>query len=76
LLLERLTNSPALVGAMSVADAVPMLILSFNRGVVADRVEKKYIVLLGQVGFALTSLGTAIALSADTGTESVRLVFS
>jgi len=39
-------------------------------------VEKKYIVLLGQVGFALTSLGTAIALSADTGTESVRLVFS
>jgi MFS family permease len=63
LLLARLTNSPVLVGAMSFAGAIPMVILSFIGGVVADRIEKKFMVLLGQVGFALTSLGTAIALS-------------
>jgi MFS family permease len=63
LLLERLTNSPAIVGVMSLAGAMPMLFLSFIGGVIADRIEKKFIVLIGQAGFALTSLGTAIALN-------------
>ena len=63
LLLERLTNSPVIVGAMSLAGAIPMLILSFFGGVIADRVEKKFLILLGQAGFAITSLITAIALN-------------
>jgi MFS family permease len=63
LLLERLTNSPVIVGAMALSGAIPMLILSFLGGVIADRVEKKYLIVVGQAGFALTSLITAIALS-------------
>jgi len=63
LLLERLTNSPVILGVMSLTGAIPMLILSLWGGVIADRVEKKYIVVLGQAGFALTSLVMAIVLS-------------
>jgi MFS family permease len=63
LLLERLTHSPAIVGAMFLANAIPMLILSLFGGVIADRVEKKYVLLLGQVAFALVSLAVAIALT-------------
>jgi MFS family permease len=63
LLLERLTGSPVIVGAMSLANAIPMLVLSLFGGVIADRVEKKYVLLLGQASFALISLCVAIALS-------------
>jgi MFS family permease len=63
LLIERMTHSPVILGAMSLAGAVPMVVLALLGGVIADRVEKKYLVLFGQVGFALISLGTAIALS-------------
>lgn len=63
LLIERITNSPAILGIMSLAGAIPMLILSLFGGLIADRIEKKYIILLGQAGFALVSLVTAITLS-------------
>jgi len=63
LLIERMTNSPAILGVMSLAGAIPMVILSLCGGVIADRIERKYLVALGQAGFALTSLVTAIALS-------------
>jgi MFS family permease len=70
LLIERMTNSPAIMGILSLAGAVPMVILSLFGGVIADRVEKKYLVAIGQGGFAVTSLATAIALS--TGYLSVE----
>lgn len=63
LLLKRLTDSPAIVGAMSLAHAIPMVILSLFGGVIADRIEKKYVLLLGQVAFALVSLAVALALT-------------
>lgn len=63
LLLKRLTGSPAIVGVMSLANAIPMLTLSLFGGVIADRVEKKYVLLIGQVAFALVSLAIAIALT-------------
>jgi len=63
MLLKRLTDSPAIVGTMSLANAIPMLILSLFGGVIADRVEKKYVLLFGQIAFALISLGIAIALT-------------
>lgn len=71
LLIYRLTNSAALLGAMSLANAVPMVSLSLFGGVIADRVQKKYVILLGQAGSALTSLGVAIALTIGyLGTEN------
>jgi MFS family permease len=63
MLIKRLTSSPAIVGAMSIANAVPMLILSLFGGVIADRVEKKYVLLYGQLAFAMISLGIALALT-------------
>src|SRR3989337_823522 len=63
MLLWRLTNSAAILGTMSLAGSIPMLILSLFGGVIADRVEKKYVLLFGQIAFALISLGIAIALT-------------
>jgi len=63
LLLYRLTGSVSILGAMALAQSIPMLTLSLIGGVIADRVQKKYIVLIGQVGSALISLGIALALT-------------
>ncbi len=63
LLIYRLTGSPAILGAMSLAAAIPMVSLSLFGGVIADRVQKKYVMLLGQAGSAIVSLGIALALS-------------
>lgn len=63
LLIYRLTSSPAILGAMSLAFAVPMLGLGLFGGVIADRVQKKYVMLIGQAASAVLALGVAIALS-------------
>jgi MFS family permease len=63
LLIYRLTNSAAILGAMSFANAVPQLILVLYGGVIADRVQKKYVVVFGQAAFAIASLGVALALT-------------
>ncbi|MEK7353278.1 MAG: MFS transporter [Chloroflexota bacterium] len=63
MLLWRLTNSAAILGAMSFAGAIPMLTLSLFGGVIADRVEKKYVLLFGQLAFAVISLGIALTLT-------------
>jgi MFS family permease len=62
LLIYRLTNSAAILGIMSFANAIPMLILALYGGVIADRLQKKYILLAGQAISALISLAVAIAL--------------
>jgi len=63
LLIFRLTNSPAILGAMSLAFAIPMLSLALFGGVIADRVQKKYVLLFGQAASAVLSLGVALALA-------------
>jgi|WetSurMetagenome_2_1015567.scaffolds.fasta_scaffold34974_2 MFS transporter, DHA1 family, staphyloferrin A biosynthesis exporter len=63
LLIYDLTNSSVILGAMSFANAIPMLICSLFGGLVADRLEKKWVLLAGQTAFALVSLGIAIALT-------------
>jgi len=63
LLIYRLTESPAILGAMSFANAIPMLSLSLFGGVIADRLQKKYVMLIGQAAFAVVSLGVALALT-------------
>ena len=62
-LLKRLTSSPTIVGAMAFANAIPMLTLSLFGGVIADRVQKKYVLLIGQAGSAVISLGVALTLT-------------
>ncbi|MBA7637305.1 Enterobactin exporter EntS [subsurface metagenome] len=63
LLIYRLTGSAAILGAISFAHAVPTLSLSLFGGVIADRVQKKYVMLIGQTGSAVVALGTALALT-------------
>ncbi len=48
LLVYRLTGSMASLGAMALANALPMLFLSMFGGVIADRFHKKYVLIIGQ----------------------------
>jgi len=63
LLIYRLTGSAAILGMMSLAHALPMLLLSLFGGVIADRVQKKYVIIAGQLGSAVVSLGIALSLT-------------
>lgn len=63
LLIYRVTNSAAILGAMGFSGAIPMLICSFFGGIIADRFNKKLVMIIGQSVFALTSLMVAIPLS-------------
>lgn len=48
LLVYRLTGSMAILGAMALANALPMLFLSMFSRVIADRFHKKYVLIIGQ----------------------------
>ena len=62
LLIYHLTGSGAALGLMALANAAPMLFFSLFGGVIADRVEKKYVLWVGQVVSAMISLGVAVTL--------------
>ncbi|MFC1940319.1 MFS transporter [Chloroflexota bacterium] len=62
LLVYRLTGSAAILGGATLAFALPMLFLSLFGGAIADRVQKKYVLLAGQASSAIVSLGIALAL--------------
>ncbi len=49
LLIYRLTGSAAILGGISFALAVPMLLFSLYGGVIADRFEKKKIIIIGNL---------------------------
>lgn len=63
LLIYRLTNSAFILGAMSLAFAIPMVSLSLFGGVIADRVQKKYVLLFGQAASAIVAVGVGLTLS-------------
>ncbi len=63
LLIYRLTGSPAILGAMSLAHALPMLFLSIFGGVIADRLHKKYVLIMGQAASAVVAVSVALALA-------------
>ncbi len=63
LLLYRMTGSAAILGLMSLFQALPMLVLSLFGGVIADRVQKKYVLLIGLASSAVFSLGVALAMT-------------
>lgn len=63
LLIYRLTGSAAILGVMSLAHALPMILLSLFGGVIADRIQKKHILLVGQVSSAVISLSIALSLT-------------
>ncbi|HEV3119645.1 MAG TPA: MFS transporter [Gemmataceae bacterium] len=64
-LYER-TNSAVYLGLAGLAQFVPMFLLALPAGHLADRFDRKRIVILTQIGMAVTSLGLA-AISYTTG---------
>jgi len=63
LLIYRITGSGAILGLMALAGSIPMLILSLYGGALADRLEKRKILILSQAASAVVSVGVAVALS-------------
>ena len=63
-----LTGSPALLGIVSAGFALPMLMLALFGGAFADRLERKRIIQLGQVGAGLIALFVAVSVTTDTVT--------
>jgi len=63
LLIYRLTESPLILGAMSLAFAIPMIFFSLFGGVIADRVQKKYVMLVGQAASAVVSVGVGLTIT-------------
>jgi MFS family permease len=63
LLIYRLTGSGSLLGLMALAGSIPMLLLSLYGGALADRMEKRKMLIIGQVASAVFSLGVALSLT-------------
>ncbi|MBI4188325.1 MAG: MFS transporter [Chloroflexi bacterium] len=63
LLIYRLTGSAAILGLMSLANALPMIVLSLFGGVIADRVQKKRVIQAGQLASAVVAFSVAILLT-------------
>ncbi|MFC1909366.1 MFS transporter [Chloroflexota bacterium] len=62
LLVYRLTGSGAIIGLMALAQAIPQLLIGFLGGAIADRIHKKYILIISQTVSGLISLCVAQAL--------------
>jgi MFS family permease len=70
-LVYYLTGSYVALGVMALANSVPMLLFSLFGGVIADRIEKKTVLLWGQVASAVVSLVIAILLAMDLMTPDI-----
>jgi MFS family permease len=56
LLIYRISDSGAILGLASLANAIPTIIFSLYGGAMADRIQKKDILLFSMIGSMLTSL--------------------
>ena len=62
-LVYEITDSPAMLGIISMSGAVPMLLLSLFGGAVADRFPKKSLIQISQVGLTVIFLANAVAVN-------------
>jgi len=65
-LVYEMTSSPFLLGLVNAGFALPMLSLALFGGAIADRLERKRIIQLGQVASALLALGVAVSITTGT----------
>ena len=63
LLIYEITDSAAILGLMSLFNALPILFFAIAGGVIADRIQKKYVLLVGMALSVIITLGVALALS-------------
>lgn len=59
----EITNSAAMLGVLSLANALPMLALSLFGGAIADRLPKKQLIQVSQIAMAAVFLGTGITIN-------------
>lgn len=71
LLIYRITGSGSLLGLMALAGSIPMLLLSLYGGALADRLEKRKILIISQAASAVVTIGVALALSLNYLNEDV-----
>ena len=71
LLIVRITGSGSKLGVMALANSIPMLILSLYGGALADRLEKRKILIISQVASAVISLGVGLALTYNIISEAI-----
>jgi MFS family permease len=64
LLVYRITDSPAILGVLALANAIPMILVTLPGGVIADRIQKKTVIQIGQATSAVISLAVTITLFA------------
>ena len=73
-LVLQLTDSPFLLGLVTAAGAFPVLLFSLYAGVVADRMDKRRIILVAQSLAGVLSL--ALAILVGTGQVTFRAVLA
>jgi len=71
LLIYRISDSGAILGLASLATAIPTIICSLYGGALADRIQKKGILLFSMIGSMLVSLFVAFALSMGYLSEDI-----
>ena len=59
----ELSESVSLLGLVALANAVPMLALALFGGVLADRLPKKQVLIVGQLASTIIILGVAVSIS-------------
>ncbi len=60
-----LTGSSLAVGALGLVQIVPLLIMSLVGGSIADAVDRRKLLVISQMGLALTAVGLAVNSSMD-----------
>ena len=63
LLIYRLTGSVTILGVMALVNALPGILMPLVGGVIADRIPKKYVLILTQAGTLVPSLVVALSLT-------------
>ncbi len=63
LLVFRISGSAAIIGVVALAQAIPQLLLSLLGGAIADRIPKKYLLIIGRAALAIFALAVAALIS-------------
>ena len=71
---KDLTNSNAWVGAVNLASFMPILLFVLYAGSLADRVDRRKLIIVTQIVMMLAALGLAIATS--LGQHSLALIMA
>ena len=69
-----LTERATMVGAVSLASALPMLFLSPIGGIIADRIQKRHMLTAGQAASGALGLAIAVAVQTEIITPTYLLV--